>query len=215
MTIRYFFMAPLLERLAQPAFLARLVAIILRIAAALIALLSLTIFFKVGKLTFELPTNRVLGGILFEVLFVMAIYATVHVLIIRARDIEMLKSSDTYAISITALLVKMAGEAYCGFMLFMSLGGGLFVWFTNQHLGNILGPVVRALFPGANDDPTFMGGIQLMATGVLISVGALVFAYAAAQMLSLIVRPPARNGGSQQFPTADLNQTYRSRFGSG
>jgi len=51
MTIRYFFMAPLLERLAQPAFLARLVAIILRIAAALIALLSLTIFFKVGKLT--------------------------------------------------------------------------------------------------------------------------------------------------------------------
>ena len=208
-------MAPFLDRLGQPTFLARLVAIILRVTAALIALLSLTIFFKVGKLTFELPTNRVLGGIFFEVLFVMAVYAAVHVLVIRARDIETLKSNDTYAISILALLVKMAGEAYGGFMLFMSLGGGLFVWFTNQHIGNILGPVVRALFPGANEDPSFMGGIQLMATGVLISIGALVFAYAAAQMLSLLVRQPARNGGSQQFPTADLNQPYRSRFGSG
>ncbi len=215
MTIRYFFMAPLLERLSQPAFLARLVAIILRVTATLIALLSLTIFFKVGKLTFELPTNRVLGGIFFEVLFVMAVYAAVHVLVIRARDIETLKSNDTFAISILAVLVKMAGEAYGGFMLFMSLGGGLFVWFTNQHIGNILGPVVRSLFPGANDDPSFMGGIQLMATGVLISVAALVLAYATAQALSLLVRSPVRNGGSQQFPTADLNQSYRSRFGSG
>jgi len=72
MTIRYFFMAPLLERVAQPAFLTRLVAVILRITAALVALLSLTIFFKVGKLTFDLPTNRVLGGILFEVFLVLA-----------------------------------------------------------------------------------------------------------------------------------------------
>jgi hypothetical protein len=190
-----------------------MVAIVLRITAALIALLSLAIFFKAGKLTFDLPTNRVLGGILFEIFFVLAIYATVHVFVIRARDIELLKPSDTYAISIVALLVKLAGEAYGAFMIFMSLGGGFFVWFTNQHLGNLLGPVVRALFPGANDDSTFMGGIQLIATGILIGVGALVFAYAAGQALSLLVRPP-RNG-SQQFPSADLNQSHRSRFGSG
>ncbi|OGI65697.1 MAG: hypothetical protein A2W18_14840 [Candidatus Muproteobacteria bacterium RBG_16_60_9] len=206
-------MAPLLERVAQPAFLTRLVAVILRITAALVALLSLTIFFKVGKLTFDLPTNRVLGGILFEVFLVLAIYATVHVFVIRARDVEAVKPSDTYAISIVALLVKLAGEAYGAFMIFMSLGGGLFVWFTNQQIGNLLGPVVRALFPGAHDDATFMGGIQLIATGVLIGVGSLVCAYATAQVLSLLVRPP-RNG-SQQFPAADVNHSHRSRFGSG
>jgi hypothetical protein len=215
MTIRYFFMVPLLERLAQPAFVARLVAIVLRVTGTLIALLSLTIFFKVGKLTFELPTNRILGGILFEVFFVLAVYATVHVFLLRARDMEALKAGDTYAISIVALLLKLAGEAYCVFMVFMALGGGLFVWFTNQHLGNLLGPVVRALFPGANEDSTFMGGIQLIATGVLIGIGALVLTYAASQVLSLLVRPTRNGSGSHQFPSADLNQSYRSRFGSG
>lgn len=213
MTNRYLFAVPLLERLGQPSFFARLVALILRVTGTLIALLSLTIFFKVGKLTFELPTNRVLGGILFEVLLVLAVYATVHVFMIRARDIETLKAGDTYAISIFALLLKLAGEAYCAFVVFMAVGGGLFVWFTNQELGVVIGPVVRALFPGASGDSSFMGGIQLMAAGVLIGIGALVLAYAASQALSLLVRP-ARNG-SQQFPSGDLTQSYRSRFGSG
>ena len=214
MNMRYFFMVPLLERLAQPSFFCRAVAMILRVTAALVALLSLTIFFKVGKLTFELPANRVLGGFMFEVFFVLAVYAAVHVFVIRARDIETLKPNDSYAIAVSALLLKMAGEAYCAFVSLLAVGGGLFVWFTNQELGNILGPVVRALFPGASDDSTFMGGIQLMATGVLIGVGALVVAYAASQALGLLARP-TRNGGTQQFPSADLTQSYRSRFGSG
>lgn len=214
MNKRYFFMVPLLERLAQPAFFCRVVAMTLRVTAALIALLSLTIFFKVGKLTFELPTNRVLGGFLFEVFFVLAVYATVHVFVIRAREIELLRSGDTYAVATLGLLLKLAGEAYCAFVALMAVGGGLFVWFTNQGLDNILGPVVRALFPGTSEDSSFMGGIQLMATGVLIGVGALVLAYAAAQVLALLMKP-ARNGGTQQFPSADLNQAYRSRFGSG
>lgn len=211
---RYLFMVPLLERLAQPAFFCRIVAWTLRVTAALVALLSLTIFFQVGKLTFELPANRVLGGFMFEVFFVLAVYAAVHVFVIRARDIELLKASESYAISATALLLKLAGEAYCAFVSLLAVGGGLFVWFTNQELGKILGPVVRALFPGTSDDNTFMGGIQLMASGVLIGMAALVLAYAASQTLSLLVRP-TKNGGTHQFPSADLNQSYRSRFGSG
>jgi hypothetical protein len=210
----YFFMSPVLERLAQPAFFSRMVALMLRVTAALIALLSLTIFFKVGKLTFELPTNRVLGGFLFEVFFVLAVYAAVHAMLIRARDIEALKSGETYAISAVVLLLKLAGEAYCAFILLLAIGGGLFVWFTNQQLGDILGPVVRALFLGPGDDSTFMGGFQLMASGVLTGVAVLVLAYAASQAVALLIRP-ARNGGSQQFPSADLTQSYRSRFGAG
>lgn len=213
MNHNYFFMAPLLERLAQPGFFSRLVGVTLRISAALIALLSLTIFFKVGKLTFELPANRVLGGFLFEAFFVLAVYSAVHAFWIRARDIEALKSSESYAIAVTILLLKLAGEAYCAFVSLMSIGGGLFVWFTNQGLGKVLGPLVRTLFPGVGDDSSFMGGIELMAGGVLIGLGVLVFTYAAAQALWLLIRP-SRNG-SQQFPSADVTPSYRSRFGAG
>lgn len=213
MNQRYLFMGPLIERLAQPAFFCRLVALTLRIVAALIALLSLTIFFKVGKITFDLPANRVLGGFLFETFFVLAVYATVHIFAIRARDIEALKPTESYAISVMVVLCKLAGEAYCAFVSLLSVGGGLFVWFTNQGLGNVLGPVVRALFPGTGDDSTFMGGIELMASGVLIGIGALVAAYAASQALGLLLRP-TRNG-AQQFPSADISQPHRSRFGVG
>ena len=214
MNRRYFFMAPLLERLAQPLFFYRTVAITLRVTAALIALLSLTIFFKVGKITFELPTNRVLGGFLFEAFFALAVYATVHIFAIRARDIETLKPADTYAISVLILLLRLGGEAYCAFVTLMAIGGGLFVWFTNQGLGDVLGLLLRALFPGLGDDSSFMGGIELLASGVLIGIGVLVVAYAAAQALTPLTRP-ARNG-SQQFPTAEVGgASYRSRFGSG
>ena len=140
--------------------------------ASLIALFSLTIFFKVGKITLELPTNRVLGGFLFEAFFALAVYATVHVFAIRARDIETLKPADTYAISVLILLLRLGGEAYCAFVTLMAIGGGLFVWFTNQGLGDVLGSLLRALFPVLGDDSSFMGGIELhlgkiseMATG--------------------------------------------------
>lgn len=212
MNHRYFFMAPLLDRLGQPQFFCRLLATALRITAALIVLLSLTVVFKVGKLTFELTQNRVLGGILFEVFFVLAVYAAVHAILIRAREIEQVNGAESYSIAVLILLLKLAGEAYFAFVALLSIGGGVFVWFTNQSLGKVLGSLVRALFPGVSDDVTFMGGIQLMASGVLIGLGALVLCYAAAQALGLLLRPAKH--GSHQSPGTDVGHTYRSRFGS-
>lgn len=211
MNHRYFFVNALLERLAQPGFFCRLVAVTLRVMAALIALLSLTIFFKVGKITFELPPNRVLGGVLFEAFFVLAVYAAVHVFIIRARDIEQIRPSESYAIAVTALLLKLLGEAYCAFVSLMAIGGGLFVWFTNKGLGSVLGWLVRTLFPGLGEDPNFMEGIEFMASGVFLGLGMLIVAYAASQALTLLIRP---RSGAQQAPSVDFNQNYRSRFGS-
>lgn len=212
MNHRYFFIAPLLERFGQPEFFCRMMAVALRATAALIVLLSLTIVFKVGKITFELTPDRVLGGILFEIFFVLAVYSAVHVLMLRARDIQAVKGADSYSISVLVLILKMLGEAYCVFVALMSIGGGLFVWFTSQSLAKVLGPLVRALFPTVGDDSTFMGGIEFMASGVLIGLGALILAYAASQALALLIRP-ARNG-NHQAPSTELSQTYRSRFGS-
>jgi hypothetical protein len=211
MNPRYFFIAPLLNRLGQPEFFCRVIAVALRVSAALIVLFSLAIVFKVGKITFELAYNRVLGGILFEIFFVLAVYAAVHVLVIRARDIETVHGMESYSISVLVLLLRMLGEAYCAFVGLMSIGGGLFVWFTNQNLGAALGPLVRTLFPTVGDD-SFMGGIEFMASGMLIGLGALVVSYAASQALGLLIRP-ARSGGHQS-PATESSQSYRSRFGS-
>ncbi len=209
---RYFFMNGLLERLGRPAFFCHLVAGTLRVVAALIVLLSLTVFFKVGKLTFDMSPNQAPGGILFEAFFLLAVYAAVHAFIARARDIDAVKADDSYAITTLALLLKLFGEAYCAFVGLMGIGGGLFVWFTAQKLGNALGALVRALFPGVGDDPSFMGGIEFMAGSVLIGIGVLVVSYAASQALTIWFRP-VRNG-VHQTPTAEISHPFRSRFGS-
>jgi hypothetical protein len=206
------FMRPFLDLLAQPRFFCRAVAITLRVMGALIVLFSLTTFFKAGKIIFDLPTNGILGGVLFEAFFLVAVYAAVHVFFIRARDIENLQSGgQLYAVPLTALLLKLFGEAYAAFVSFVAIGGGLFVWFTNLGLGKVLNPLVRALFPGRGDDPSFMGGIEFIASGVLIAIGVLVVSYALSELLTLLSRL-AHNGAESR--AADSNQVYRSRFGS-
>ncbi|HKQ29776.1 MAG TPA: hypothetical protein VJS66_00705 [Burkholderiales bacterium] len=213
MSQRYFFMGPLLEKLGQPEFFCRLVAVALRATAALIVLLSLTIVFKVGKITFELTHDRALGGILFEVFFALAVYAAVHTILIRARDVQAVRGLENYSISVLTLLLRLLGEAYCVFVGLTAVGCGLFVWFTGQNVANVLGPLLRALFPGVSDESTFISGIEFIASGLLIGLAALVVTYATAQALSLLVRP-TRNGAHQAPPTSDATQAYRSRFGS-
>jgi hypothetical protein len=212
MNQRYFFMGPLLERLEQPEFFCRLISIVLRGMAALIVLLSLTIFFKVGKITFGLTPDRVLGGILFEVAFVLAVYAAVHAILIRAEQVKAIKAVESYSIAVLAILVRLVGEAYCAFVGLMAIGGGLFVWFTGQKLGSALGPVLPNLFPHVTDESTFMGGIEFVAGGWLVALAVLVVTYAASQALALLIRP-ARNG-TQQPSSNETIPSYRSRFGS-
>lgn len=212
MNQRYFFMGPLLERLGQPEFFCRLISIVLRVAAALIVLLSLTIFFKVGKITFGLTPDRVLGGILFEVAFVLAVYAAVHTILIRAQDIKAVRNTESYSIAVLALLLRLIGEAYCVFVGLMAVGSGLFVWFTGQKLGSALGPLLPALFPGVSDESTFMGGIEFVASGWLVAFSVLVVTYAMSQALGLLIRP-SRNA-VQQSPSNEIIPSYRSRFGS-
>jgi hypothetical protein len=214
MNSRYFFMRALLDRLTQPVFFGRIIAVALRVVAALIGLFSLTVFFKVGKLTFELPAEHAVGGVLFEVFFVLAVVAAIQVLLLRANNIEEPKGGDTYAIATISLLLKLVGEMYCAFVALVAIGGGLFVWFTNQGLERVLGPV-KAIVSEFGGDPTFMGGIQFMAAGVFTGLAVLVVTYAAAQAMSLLVKPVARSGGAQPHTSpVEVTQHYRSRFGS-
>lgn len=209
---KYFFMRPLLDLLAQGRFFSRLVSIVLRVVAALFVLFSLATFFKAGKIIFELPANGILGGVLFEIFFILAAYAVAHVLLIRARDIDNLQSGDLYALSMAPILLKLIGEAYASFVGFVAVGGGLFVWFTNLGLGKILNPIVRALFPTARDDPSFMGGIEFMLSGVLVAIAVLVVSYILSEMFVLLARS-AGNASSTAVRQPN-DQGFKSRFGS-
>jgi hypothetical protein len=206
-------MRPLLALLAQGRFFCRGVAVILRVSAAMLVLFSLTTFFQAGKATFELPAQGIPGGALFEVFFVVAVYASVHVLLIRAKEIENLPGGELFAIPLGAILVRLLGEAYAAFVGLVAVGGGVFVWFTNQSIGKILNPVVRALFPVLRDDPSFMGGIEFMIVGVLTGLAALIVSYVVAEILQVLARLSTREPAGRHLSNA-AEHGFRSRFGS-
>lgn len=208
---KYLFVRPLLGLIAQPRFFCRLVSIALRACAALVVLFSLATFFHVGKLTFELPAQAIPGAVLFEIFFVLAIYAVVHVLLIRARDIDQLQAGEFFALPLAAVVTRLLGEAYAAFVSLVGIGGGVFVWFTGQAIAKVFNPLLRALFPALRDDPSFMGGIEFMVSGVLVGLAALIVAYAVSEALVLLARAANREV-AQSRPASENG--YRSRFGS-
>ncbi|MFP5350745.1 MAG: hypothetical protein ACLGHO_12995 [Gammaproteobacteria bacterium] len=208
---RYLFMRPVLTLLEQEQFLRRAVATTLKVGAALIILLSLTLFFSAGRLLFDLPPSGILGAVLFEVFFVLAVYAAVHVLLIRARDIEQLAAGDYVALRVAPLVLRALAEAYAGFVSLVAIGTGLFVWFTNLSVEKVLYPVVRALFPSMREDASFMGGIEFMLSGIFIAIGVLLIAYVVAEAISLLTR--SARPAEQIARTPSAEERFRSRFG--
>lgn len=182
---KYFFMRRVLDLLAAPGVINRVTAIALRVLAALIVLLSLVAFFKAGKVIFDLPAHGIPGGILFQICFIVAVYAVVHTFLIRARDIENLPHGDLTMLPLSGVLVRLTGEAFAAYVSLVAIGGGLYVWFTGRSVATILNPV-PFFFPSVGDSGSFMGGIEFMVGGVLVSLIVLIVLYTVSELLTVL-----------------------------
>lgn len=196
----------------------RLVAITVRATAALIVPLSLVTFFKAGKTIFGLPASGILGGVVFQIFYVLAIYGVVHVLLIRAREIEALPSVRYHMFPLASLFLRAAGEALALFIAAVAIGGGVYVWFTGKAVSTLLNPPPN--FLPLFGDTTFMGGIEFMAGGLLSAVLLLGLSYLLAQGLALVGELAARREDIPDRPEVGSSATshhtaYRLRSGTG
>jgi hypothetical protein len=220
----YYFMRLALNWLSEPRHVQRLFAIALRVTAILVVPLSLVTFFKAGKVIFDLPASGILGGIIFQIFFVAAVYCVVHGLFIRARDMDALPGGDFYMFRLAATFLKAAGEAVAAFIALVAVGGGIFVWFTAKGVNTIIHSSPRLL--PVFGDTSFMGGIEFMAGGLLSAVILLGLAYLLAQGLALVgelaarVREPEpgavpeRSPDTAVAPVTTTESSYRLRSGT-
>lgn len=207
----YYFMRTALGWLAEPRHFNRMISITLRIVAALIVPLALVAIFKSGKVVFDLPPSGILGGVLFMLLFTVAIYAVVHGLFLRARDVDALPGNDYNMFPLSAIIARTLGEAFAAFISLVAVGGGIFVWFTGKSVSTILNPPPK--FLPLFGDTTFMGGIEFMVGGVLSAIAVLGFAYLAAEGLELLTEAALRMGEAR----SDTSEppAYKLRSGTG
>ena len=213
---KYFFMRTVLNWLAEARQFNRMLAITLRVLAALIVPFSLVTFFKAGKVIFDLPASGILGGIVFQVFFILAIYAVVHGLFIRARNIDALPGGEYNMLPLAAILIRAAGEAIAAFISLVAVGGGIYVWFTGKGVGTILNPPPK--FLPLFGDTTFMGGIEFMVGGVMSAILVIVVTYFAAEGLQLISEAAGRLQESRRVvsePSLPSEPSLRLRSGFG
>jgi hypothetical protein len=182
----YLFMSPLLNLIARHQFFNRAIAISLRAAAVLIVLVSLVSLFQASKIIFNLPATGILGGILFQLFYIAAIYAVAHAFIIRADDIKNLPGSEFNTITLLSVLLQLIGEAYAAFVSLIAVGGGFFIWFTAKGMDKLLSPVPKFL-PNFGD-ASFLGGIQFMIGGIFVAIVALVLSYFLSEVMVLLAR---------------------------
>jgi len=206
----YYFMRTVLDWLREPRHFNRMMAVTLRVVATLVVPLSLVAFFKAGKVIFDLPTSGILGGILFQMFFIVAVYCVVHGLFIRARQIDALSGGDYNMFPLAAIIVRAGGEAFAGFVGLVAVGGGIFIWFTGKGIETILNPT--PYFLPVFGDTTFLGGIQFIAGGVLSAIAVIGLAYLLAEGLVLVEEVAQRNGQARH---GNSETPYKLRSGTG
>ena len=171
----FLFMEPVLRVISQGKLLSKVFAIVLQILAIVAALAGLAGWIAAWGVVFYLPVVAVIGGIIFQLFFLAAIYMVVHTLLIRAKEIADLPEAEYTAIPILAVFFRLVGEVFAAFVVPITVGGGILMWFAGFYATRILRDVTPFLpnLGGAG----FVGGITLMVFGVLISFLVLLYCY--------------------------------------
>ncbi len=183
---KYLFMKPVLQSISEGNFFRKAVAIALRVLAIAIAFASLVGWIVKWKFVFSLPVAGIIGGIIFQLLMVVVVYMVVHVMLIRANNIERLPESEYTVIPIVALCLKLFGEMYASFLVVTGVAGGLYIWMTGRNAGSDLLGIIAPLTP-AFGDLTFLGGVKFILSGATMAFIALLISYFLSEAVIVMV----------------------------
>lgn len=171
----YLLMPKVLEKIAERDFFTRTLAWSIRVFAVLFALGALVGWFQLWKQVFDMNGAAILGGVLFQVCFVIGAYMALHVLWIRANDVEQLVVDEYRVLPILPVMLRMQGEVLASLALTMGLGKGLLQLFVDQTR---LGDRTVSAIPGIGWEHKFLvelfggqGGISSFINAILHLLG--------------------------------------------
>ncbi|OGP89822.1 MAG: hypothetical protein A2031_06640 [Deltaproteobacteria bacterium RBG_19FT_COMBO_43_11] len=188
---KYLFMKPVLQMISQGYFFRKSFAIFLRALAVVTVIAGLVAWIMFWKYLSGATVSQVLGVIIFQVIFIIAIYMVVHALLIRAEDIAGLPDADYMVIPIVSVSLKLCGEIYACFMAGVSLAGGILIWFIGGDAFYLIRKAA-GFMPGFGHGSDFLGGLIFIVGGWLIAFFVLVVFYFLAEAV-VVMADIARN----------------------
>ena len=183
---KYFFMGAVLEIISQGQFFRKAYAVTLQILAALIAIAALVSWITVWKSISAFSAEAIVGIIIFQLLFVIAVYVVIHIILIRAGNINALPDSDYTVIPIVSITLKLIGEIYASFITVISVAGGILSWFIGSGAFYMV-KRPSLLIPSYGSGEGFWGGLVFMAGGLFSAIVGFVLFYFLAELVVVLV----------------------------
>jgi hypothetical protein len=182
-----FLLAPLLiSKLGQDDAFRSFFSQFLKVLAAICAIAAIIVFFLGWKALFDMSSQGLIGGIFYQLAFAVAAYLVVHCILLRAVEIKHAVPGRSAVLSVSSVLLRLAGEAWGSASVLLGIGAGIFVWFAGGDAGELLGKI-EAFFPFLRiNNGSFASGAALIFQGFLNGVLALLVGYLLAELLTLL-----------------------------
>jgi len=187
----YLFMESVLQLIAQGRFFRKAVAVILQTLAVVVSIAGLVAWMSMWKFAARAPFFALLGIVIFQLFFVVALYMVAHALFIRARDIAQLPDEEFYVIPIAAIALKLIGEVYASFVAVMSVAGGILIWLMRGYAFSLV-KKAAPFVPRLGNGEGFVGGLLFMGGGLFAAFVVLVLTYFLAEAVCMMAES-ARN----------------------
>lgn len=180
------FFYPVLNALSNGRILRTSVALALRVMGALTAIAGLYILISLLKISFNLPAEGTIGGIVVCLIVIVAVAAVVQIHFYRASDIANQADSKFTVIPMFSTLLRAAGEIYATIGTAAGLGGCLFIWFARVNpLAELtpMAPLARSTY----GEGTFLTGLVVLAYAAVTSFAILILLYFLAETVVVMV----------------------------
>jgi hypothetical protein len=159
---------------------------LLKVLAIVGALAAVIVFFLDWKDLFEMSSEAMIGGILYQLTFVVAAYLAVHFTLLRAAEVRESTPGRPAAVSVAVVVLKLAGETWGFASALLGVGGAIFVWFAGRE-AEVLLKKTAVFFPFLKaGPPSFTGGAALIVQGLLSGVSVLLLGYLLSELLQLL-----------------------------
>jgi hypothetical protein len=185
---KYLFMEAVLEKISQGQFFRKAFAVALQVLAVVIVMAAIVAWITVWKSISGYSAEAIFGIIIFQLLFVIAVYMVVHILLIRAGNIKALPDSEYTVIPIVSITLKLSGEIYASFVTVISVAGGILTWFIGSSAFYMIKrSAPLPFFSSYGSGERFWAGLVFMAGGLFSAFVGLVLFYFLAEAVVVLV----------------------------
>lgn len=185
--LRMLSVQPIISMLSKAAFWTHAYFYFVRSFSVLIVGSGMIQAFQAWALISKFSSVGLLGGLIFEALFILNITLLAQLTWIRAEDFKRIPADPFTLLRIGSKLSRLSGEVFAIGVGLYSISSGILYWFAGAKAARVVGEALPMYPIFSFYENNFIHGITVMITGTVAATAVLIVSYLLAQTLSVLV----------------------------